>query len=583
MENITIKLRLAGLIGILIAILIGVGVFGMINTHNIIDHLKEDAHKEQELAHALELAERTDIEFKTQLLEWQHILMRGYTSSEYNKYKARFKKQAKIVQKDFDKLEAMYKKINIDAAEIKHAAELHLEATAKYEYALRKFDINNTSSGKNLDRQTQSVEIPVNKALTEVAHHLSAEIDKIVQQAEAYSAAMESKTRTTDITVLTLSTILGLFLGYMLMRSIVNPLNEIIRVTQRLAEGDMTVRIRVRGKSEISRLQHALSAMKDKLSSVVKQVRNSANSVSTSADEISKGNLDLSSRTEEQAASIEQTSASMEQVTEKVQQNSDSALQAVKLSNSASEKAEQGLKVAQDTVNAINQIKSSSEKVADIISVIDEIAFQTNLLALNASIEAERAGEQGRGFSVVANEVQKLAQRSADAANEIKALIKNSTEKVLEGTELVVRSSETLEDIAKTSNQTNELMQDISAASQEQATALSQVNTAIVQLEETTQQNAALVEQTSAASSMMNDEAKTLAKLVAFFKFEDDSEVMTHQGGEVNPVAPSRPAEVNAHSAARQANSTHVHKENPTAQGNLAVDADPKDKDWEDF
>ncbi len=538
MANISIKARLIGLVIMLILITVGTGVFGMMSTQNIVSHLKADARQQQDISYAASLGQRAQIEFKTQIQEWKNILLRGNDSAQFDKYKKRFDQRSTTVQENLSSLTDILDEYDLDTDPVDEVKSSHLTLKKKYDEALKKFDKNDSAAGKAVDSLVKGVDRPIGDAFEEMGYFIGDTVDEFVEESEMIAVEKEARTRNINIASIVVAAVASIILGLLLIRSIVNPLNQIIQVTERLAEGDMTTSIEAVGKSEISKLQHSLATMADKLRYVIRQVRTSAGGVSTSTDEISKANLELSSRTEEQAASIEETSASMEQITEKVQQNSESATQAVALANSAREKAEQGSEVAQTAVNAINEIKTSSEKVADIISVIDEIAFQTNLLALNASIEAERAGEQGRGFSVVANEVQKLAQRSADAANEIKVLIKNSTSKVEEGTELVVRSSKMLEEIVKTSNETNELVQNISGASQEQATALAQVNTTISQLEEVTQYNAAMVEQTSAASSSMNDEAKTLTKLVSFFKFEkEESNTLTEEDEEVRVIS----------------------------------------------
>lgn len=248
------------------------------------------------------------------------------------------------------------------------------------------------------------------------------------------------------------------------------------------------------------------------------EVENATITISTAASEISEGTLDLSQRTEEQASSLQETAASMEELTSTVKQNSDNARQANQLALGAREKAEKGGTVIQEAIVAMSAISASSKKVADIIGVIDEIAFQTNLLALNAAVEAARAGEQGRGFAVVASEVRNLAQRSAAAAKEIKELINDSGEKVREGSTLVNESGRTLEEIVEGAKKVGDIISEIAAAGAEQASGIEQVNQAVTQMDEMTQQNAALVEQTAAASQSLDEQVKSLEQMMAFFK-----------------------------------------------------------------
>ncbi len=285
-----------------------------------------------------------------------------------------------------------------------------------------------------------------------------------------------------------------------------------------MSEGDLGKTIDVELEGEFGLLANALNSTLDRLDSLVGNIVESANFVSSSSQEIQSGNSDLSSRTEQQAASLEETASSIEQLTATVNKNAENAKDANNLSLAATETAEKGGGVVGDTVKAMEEINAASKEISDIISVIDDIAFQTNLLALNAAVEAARAGEQGRGFAVVAGEVRNLAQRSAEAAKEIKALIVNSVDKVSEGTRLVDQSGKTLEEIINAIRDVSALISDINSASQEQARGIGQVNTAVTQMDGMTQQNAALVEEASAASRSMSDEAGKLLELVQFFK-----------------------------------------------------------------
>lgn len=295
-------------------------------------------------------------------------------------------------------------------------------------------------------------------------------------------------------------------------------IEELMRVFGAVVQGDLTQEITKNYTGSLEQVKSDVNTTLSKLTSVINIIQQTVDAVNVAAGEISRGNLNLSQRTEEQAASLEQTAASMEQMTGTVQQNTDHTRQAATLATNACEQAVQGGKVVNNVVVAIDKINKSSKQVADIISVIDDIAFQTNLLALNAAVEAARAGEQGRGFAVVATEVRNLAQRSAEAAKEIKALIQDSVDRVGEGTQLVSQSGHVLEDIVTAVKKVSDIISEIASASQEQTSGIHQVNKAVAQMEEMTQQNAALVEESAAASESMKKQAEHLKNHIAFFK-----------------------------------------------------------------
>ncbi|HEY7774164.1 MAG TPA: PAS domain-containing protein [Marinagarivorans sp.] len=285
-----------------------------------------------------------------------------------------------------------------------------------------------------------------------------------------------------------------------------------------LSDGDLTKTIDTTMEGEFDLLRQAMNSTLQRLCEMFKEIIERSNHVSTSAQEVQSGSFDLSQRTEEQAASLEETAASVEELTSTVSRNANNANTANKLAIAATEKAQLGGAVINNTINAMAEIEIASKKISDIISVIDEIAFQTNLLALNAAVEAARAGEQGRGFAVVAGEVRNLAQRSAAAAKQIKGLINDSVEKVADGTELANKSGKTLTEIVEAIKAVSDLVTKINAASQEQATGIQQVNTTVTQMDTMTQQNAAMVEEASAASKSMTDQAEELIKLISFFR-----------------------------------------------------------------
>jgi len=312
--------------------------------------------------------------------------------------------------------------------------------------------------------------------------------------------------------------LLAIIVGIMLIRAIVGPLDEAIKVANAVASGDLTSRIDSNSTNETGRLLQALKQMNDNLVDLVGKVRTGTDSISTASGEIASGNLDLSQRTEQQASSLEETASSMEELTSTVRQNSDNARQANQLAAGASDVAVKGGAVVGQVVQTMSAINDSSKKIVDIISVIDGIAFQTNILALNAAVEAARAGEQGRGFAVVATEVRTLAQRSAAAAKEIKELISDSVDKVEDGTRLVDEAGATMDEIVSSVKRVTDIMAEISAASQEQTSGIEQVNQAVTQMDDATQQNAALVEEAAAAAESMQDQAQTLTQAVSVFK-----------------------------------------------------------------
>ena len=310
----------------------------------------------------------------------------------------------------------------------------------------------------------------------------------------------------------------GVIISLGITRQITLPLNNTLLIAKRIAEGDLTAAQSTVRSDELGMLMNAVAGMNDNLRNMIGEIRQGVREVSNAASEISSGNTDLSSRTEEQAAAVEQTAASMEQLSSTVKQNTDNAHQASKLATEASQTAQTGGKQVSDVVLTMQQISGSSKRIAEITSVINGIAFQTNILALNAAVEAARAGEQGRGFSVVASEVRSLAQRSAQAAKEIEGLIAESVERVNSGAKLVEKTGHTMQDIVKSVSDVRDIMSEIASASDEQSRGINQISLAIVEMDTTTQQNSALVEQSASAADTLEEQARALSRAVSVFR-----------------------------------------------------------------
>ncbi|AZS79223.1 HAMP domain-containing protein [Achromobacter spanius] len=357
-----------------------------------------------------------------------------------------------------------------------------------------------------------------NTAFREAVYGVLQFVDTRTNELVAQAESDHRISRTVTIALLAITLLLALGCWIFINRTVLRPLHQAGDHFDKISGGDFTGRIDVRSTNEIGQLFAAIKRMQESLTRTVATVRRGVDEINVGAREISAGNTDLSSRTEQQAASLEETAASMEELASTVKQNADNARQANQLAASASDVAERGGSAVSEVVSTMQGISASSRKISEIVSVIDGIAFQTNILALNAAVEAARAGEQGKGFAVVAGEVRSLAQRSAQAAKEIKGLIEDSVSKVGAGSQQVERAGATMQEIVASVKRVTDIMGEISAASEEQSSGIDQVNRAVSQMDEVTQQNAALVEEAAAAAGSLQEQAQRLAEAVAVFK-----------------------------------------------------------------
>ncbi len=401
--------------------------------------------------------------------------------------------------------------------------KIYQEAVAiRTKYQDAKNQVMNAKKAGNAaegERLYNEVFEPAAKAYQEKVKELLAQQRKAI---DATAASINEANARSNRLMLTLGILLlafGAWAAWVISRSITVPLNSALGIANTVADGDLTTHFEEQtARDEIGDLMKALRGMNDSLRRVVSQVQTGTTAIATASSEIAEGNLDLSSRTEQQASSLEETASSMEELTSTVRQNADNANQANQLAQAASDVAARGGEIVGQVVETMGSIDASSRKIVDIIGTIDGIAFQTNILALNAAVEAARAGEQGRGFAVVASEVRNLAQRSAAAAKEIKELIDNSVTQVNAGTTLVQQAGTTMGEVVASVRRVTDIMGEITSASREQSVGIDEVNQAIGQMDQVTQQNAALVEEAAAAAASMQEQAAQLAQVAASFK-----------------------------------------------------------------
>ena len=450
--------------------------------------------------------------FKVQVQEWKNVLLRGKDPAQLTRYWAAFENQEQAIKAQAQKLLAA-----LPPGEGRDRVAQFAQAHERMGLAYRKGFEAFKAAGQDAEAGDKAVQ-GMDREPSQLIDQAGDLIAKASSEVAERAAATAQRATTISLVVMLVVCALGIAGAIAFSRTVVNPLDNAVRVSQAVASGDLTVAQRVRGKDEIALLLNALHDMQLSLSSVVSHVRNNADNVAAASTEIAQGNNDLSARTEQQASALEETSASMEELSSTVQANADNARQANQLAVNASTVAVQGGDVVAEVVHTMKGINDSSKKIADIISVIDGIAFQTNILALNAAVEAARAGEQGRGFAVVASEVRSLAGRSADAAKEIRTLIHNSVERVEQGTALVDKAGATMTEVVASIRRVTDIVGEISAASTEQSAGVAQVGEAVTEMDRATQQNAALVEQSAAAAESLKVQAQQLVDAVAVFR-----------------------------------------------------------------
>jgi len=512
MNNLKISTRLAGTFAVLVAVLLAVVIAAWSQLAAMGAQTREIT---SDWLPSVELVNQLDTGIaKARLFELRHVMAAEPAAT------ATHEKSMGELQAEMDKLKKSYE-VLINSPEEQKIYDDFIADRKKYvELTTKIFEF----SRKNDKDQAAAL---LGGESLQLFNKTSATLEKLVElngkgaRQEAENAKQtEATARVVLIAAAALAVAFATLAALWLIRSITRPLEQAVNAADRIAQGDLSGQIVVRSQDETGHLLSSLQRMQQSLVTTVGAVRQNAEGVASASAEIASGNNDLSARTEQQASALEETAASMEELSSTVKQNADSARQASQLAISASTVAVQGGDVVSEVVETMKEINASSSKIADIISVIDGIAFQTNILALNAAVEAARAGEQGRGFAVVASEVRSLAGRSAEAAKEIKGLITASVERVEQGTQLVDKAGTTMTEVVASIRRVTDIMGEISAASSEQAAGVAQVGEAVTQMDQATQQNAALVEEMAAAASSLNGQAGELVNAVAVFKLD---------------------------------------------------------------
>lgn len=486
---------------------------------------------------AVDTARKAQVDFKIQIQEWKNILLRGHDAKAFAKYKEAFVARGKETQQGFVELEKVFATLQLTTPLVGEAKSSLDQLEGKYLEALKQYDPAKVDSPQIVDALVKGMDREPTEKIDQIVNFVSERSEQIREQNRQTAQAQSDLAEKTILLALIILTAVGAGFTYWIITSVTRPLNSAINIARTVASGDLTTKINVVSKDETGQLMLALKDMNENLMRIVTQVRNGTDAIATGSNEIAAGNLDLSSRTEQQASALEETASSMEEITSTVKQNADNAKQANQLAASASNIAVKGGEVVSQVVTTMGSINEASKKIVDIISVIDGIAFQTNILALNAAVEAARAGEQGRGFAVVATEVRNLAQRSASAAKEIKELIGASVERVDAGGRLVAQAGTTMDEIVDSVKRVTDIMAEIFSASQEQSAGIEQVNQAITQMDEVTQQNAALVEEAAAAAASLQNQAEQLAETVGSFKLDNRTPVTTQKSRSVPLLA----------------------------------------------
>ena len=532
------KLGIAGRLWLLVALLLSAlavtGGYGAWELRSAQERSAQGLARMHELTGMLEAVYSAQGNYRSEAQQFELLVQRGDDASSRQFFLDNLKSRADLVERYLASVRAAMVRTGIGAQALDQAVTLHRGVTDAYV----------SSAGASGGGRTEATDAavlkqqPFEKQLDALVSELQRQVrdDEARMVASAASQAREGILVQGGVFLVALA--LSAALAAWVVTSVRRPITEVIAAALRVARGDLSGDVQVRGHDETARLLAATAAMTERLRDLVQQVKQRAQTVADSSAQVAHGHLDLSQRTEEQASSLEETASQMEELTATVMQNTENARRASRIADEATELAGRGGDVVSQVVGTMARISGSSARIAEITGVIDSIAFQTNILALNAAVEAARAGDQGRGFAVVATEVRALAQRSAGAAREIKTLIADSARDVQGGEALVDSAGSMMQEIVEAVRKVSALMTEVAAASTEQSVGIAQVNTAVAQMDEVVQQNAALVEEATAAMDSMREQAEALRDAVSCFRLQEtgDFEPPAQSGPALSPV-----------------------------------------------
>lgn len=522
LSNLRISSKLLVLAGALLAALVLLGGYSVHALLQAQGRQQLALQRKQQVLETVVGVRAAQVSFKLQVQEWKDLLLRGHDSGDYAHYFAAFKQARETTEADLDRVGRSMSALGAPTDGLDRVKVMHADLTAQYLAALREFAIERPETTQVVDRLVRGKDRPLNTQIEMVVASIQA---MAARETEQLNAAAVADTRAAALAMLVLLlSLLGaaLALAVWIGRDIAQPMQEAVATARRVASGDLSAVLTSNRRDEVGQLLSALGQMTASLESLIREVQLGGQSVAETSSQIAAGNIDLSQRTEEQAATLEETASQMEELTTTVHQNAENARQASDFAANAADMAREGGQAVSRFVGTMGEISASSRRISEITSVIDDIAFQTNILALNAAVEAARAGAHGRGFAVVATEVRQLAHRSAAAAREIKGLVGSSVEKVDQGARLVDSAGRTMQEAVDAVGKVSLLIAEIAAASKEQSVGIEQVNTAVSQMDQVLQQNASMVEEASAATDAMKDEAASLVAMMARFKLRGD-------------------------------------------------------------